>query len=151
MFQFTGCGGTMGTSESLEKLHSIDRESRYLERAVAVLHWDQETYLPEKGVQERSEQLALLEGIAHQKLTSPDTGRLLLELGSTQENPLGDEKLPELERDFLKVLRRNYDRAVKLPVDFVSAAARAEGLSQAAWVAARRDNNFPAFCPIWKR
>jgi carboxypeptidase Taq len=137
----------MGSSELLEKLHTIDRESRYLERAAAVLQWDQETYLPEKGVQERSEQLALLEGIAHQKLTSPDTGRLLSELGSTPENPRGDEKLPELERDFLKVLRRNYDRAVKLPGEFVSDAARAEGLSQAAWVSARRDNNFSAFLP----
>jgi len=137
----------MGSSELLEKLHTIDRESRYLERAASVLHWDQETYLPEKGVQERSEQLALLEGIAHERLTSPETGRLLSELGSSTENPSGDEKLPELERDFLKVLRRNYDRAVKLPGDFVSAAARAEGLSQAAWIAARRDNNFSAFLP----
>jgi len=91
--------------------------------------------------------LALLEGIAHQKLTSPDTGRLLSELGSTPENPSGDEKLPELERDFLKVLRRNYDRAVKLPGEFVSNAARAEGLSQAAWVSAKRDDNFSAFLP----
>jgi carboxypeptidase Taq len=137
----------MGSSELLEKLHSIDRESFYLKRAVAVLQWDQETCLPEKGVQERSEQLALLEGLAHQKLTSPETGWLLSELGSASENPRGDEKLPELERDFLKVIRRDYDRAVKLPVDFVSAAARAEGLSQAAWVAARRENNFSAFLP----
>jgi len=137
----------MGSSELLEKLHAIDRESRYLERSAAVLRWDQETYLPEKGVEERSEQLALLEGIAHQKLTSPDTGRLLSELGSTPENPRGDEKLPELERDFLKVLRRNYDRAVKLPGEFVSDVARAEGLSQAAWVSAKRDNNFSAFLP----
>jgi len=137
----------MGSSELLEKLHTIDSESRYLERAAAVLQWDQETYLPEKGVQERSEQLALLEGMAHRKLTSPDTGRLLSELGSKPENPRGDEKLPELERDFLKVLRRNYDRAVKLPVEFVSDAARAEGLSQAAWVSARLDNNFSAFLP----
>jgi carboxypeptidase Taq len=137
----------MDSSEMLEKLHAIDRESRYLERAAAVLQWDQETYLPEKGVQERSEQLALLEGMVHQKLTSPETGRLLSELGSTPENAAGDEKLPPIERDFLKVLRRNYDRAVKLPVDFVSEAARAEGLSQAAWAAARQDNDFSAFLP----
>jgi carboxypeptidase Taq len=134
-------------SSDLERLHSIDRENRYLERAAAVLRWDQETYLPEKGVEERSEQLALLEGIAHGKLTSPETGRLLSELGSTPENPGGDEKLDFLERDFLKTFRRNYDKAVKLPVDFVSDAARAEGLSQAAWVAARKNNDFSAFLP----
>jgi len=137
----------MRAEENLEKLHTIDREARHLERAVAVLRWDQETYLPDKGVEERSEQLALLEGIAHERMTSAETGRLLSELGSTSENPRGDEKLPALERDFLKVLRRNYDRAIKLPSEFVTDAARAEGLSQAAWVSARRDNDFYAFLP----
>jgi carboxypeptidase Taq len=135
----------MKSVELLERLHTIDRESLHLERAAALLRWDQETCLPEKGVEDRSEQLALLEGIAHKRLTSPETGRLLSELGSTPENPLGDEKLPALERDFLKALCRNYDRAVKLPADFVSAAARAEGLSQAAWVRARSNNDFSAF------
>ena len=132
---------------TLEKLHSIDRENRHLERAVAVLRWDQETYLPEEGVKDRSEQLALLESYAHQRLISPETGRLLSELGSTTENPRGDDKLPALERDFLKVFRRNYDKAVKLPVEFVSALAKAEGLSQAVWINARRDNDFAAFLP----
>ena len=137
----------MGSSEILEKLHGIDSQCRYLERAVATLRWDQETYLPEKGVEERSEQLALLEGIVHERLTSPESGRLLNDLGSTADNPRGDEKLPPLEQDFLKTFRRNYDRAVKLPGDFVSDAARAEGLSQAAWVNARRDNDFSKFLP----
>ena len=133
--------------ETLERLHGIDRETYHLEKALAVLRWDQETYLPEKGVEGRSEQLALLEGIAHERLTSPETGRLLLELGSTRENPGGDEKLPALERDFVKTLRRNYDRAILLPRDFVSDSARAEGLSQAAWINARRDNDFSLFLP----
>ncbi|MCL2318785.1 MAG: carboxypeptidase M32, partial [Treponema sp.] len=91
----------MGLGENLERLHGIERESRHLERAVAVLRWDQETYLPEKGVEERAEQLALLEGIAHQRLTLRETGVLFSELGSTPENPGGDESLPSLERDFL--------------------------------------------------
>ena len=137
----------MGSTGKLEKLHNIDRENRYLEWAVAILRWDQETCLPEKGVEGRSEQLALLEGIVHERMTSPDTGRLLSEMGSTPENPKGDEKLPPLERDFLKTFRRNYERAVKLPGDFVSAMAREEGLSQAAWLKARRDNDFSAFLP----
>ena len=138
----------MGSAAApLEKLHSIDRENRHLEKAIAVLRWDQETYLPEKGIDERSEQLALIEGIAHDRIISPETGYLLSELGSVPENPGGDEKLPPLERDFLKVFRRIYDRAVKLPGDFVSAAARAEGLSQAAWVGARRNNDFSSFLP----
>jgi carboxypeptidase Taq len=135
------------TSEPLEKLHRLDRECRSLEKVLAVLQWDEETCLPSKGVEERAEQLGLLRGLAHQRFVSPGTGRLLAELGSTSENPRGDEALPPLERDFLRVLRRSYDRETKLPGDFVRAAARAEGLSQAAWVQARRDNDFAAFLP----
>jgi len=52
-------------NQKLERLHAIDREQFHLKKAQAVLQWDQETYLSEKGVDERSEQLALLEGISH--------------------------------------------------------------------------------------
>jgi carboxypeptidase Taq len=137
----------MKTTESLEKLHRIDREYRHLEKALAVLQWDEETCLPPKGVEERAEQLALLQGLAHQRLVSPETGRLLDELGSTVDNPRGDPGLPALERDFLRVMRRFYAREAKLPEDFVREAARAEGLSQAAWAQARRANDFAAFLP----
>jgi carboxypeptidase Taq len=137
----------MESAGLLEKLHVIDRECCHLEKIAALLRWDQETYLPELGVENRSEQLALLERIAHEKFAAPETGGLLAALGSVTENPGGDEKLPPLERDFLKVLRRNYDRAVKLPSDFVAATARAEGPSQAAWVRARRESDFSLFLP----
>ncbi|MDR2483952.1 MAG: carboxypeptidase M32 [Treponema sp.] len=138
---------TMQSETLLEKLHTIDREYRHLEKAIALLQWDQETYLPAKGVEERSEQLALLEGIAHERLTGSETKGLLEALGSGSQNPKGDENLPPIERDFLKVMRRNYDRAVQLPADFVRDAARAEGLSQAAWADARRNNDFSTFLP----
>jgi carboxypeptidase Taq len=137
----------MKTGELLEKLHGVDREYHHLGKTLALLQWDEETCLPPKGVEERAEQLALLQGIAHERLVAPVVGRSLAELGSTAENPRGDEGLPALERDFLRVMRRAYDREVKLPVDFVSAAARAEGLSQAAWTRARRNNDFAAFLP----
>jgi carboxypeptidase Taq len=141
----------MGKSErALTHLHERDREFYHLEKAIAVLQWDQETCLPPWGVEERAEQLALLEEIVHRRLTEPETERLLAELGSTQDNPRGDEGLAEIERDFLRVMRRKYDRAIKLPADFVTAAARAEGLSQPAWAQARRDNDFAAFLPHLK-
>ncbi|MDR2028670.1 MAG: carboxypeptidase M32, partial [Treponema sp.] len=134
----------------LERLHQLDGEHNHLEKAVAALQWDQETYLPPQGVRDRADQLAILEGIAHERQTNPEIGRLLEQLGSDSQNPRGDERLPAPERDFCKVLRRNYDRAVKLPPDLVSAEARAGGLALAAWAAARRDNDFAAFAPHLK-
>ncbi|MDR1107652.1 MAG: carboxypeptidase M32 [Spirochaetaceae bacterium] len=125
-----------------EQLFALDRECRHLEKAVAVLQWDEETNLPSGGVEDRAEQIALLQGLWHRKCTDPQIGRLLDEAEAAGQSPR--------ERDFCRVFRRNYDRALKLPEDLVRDAARAEGLSQAAWVEARRNNDFASFIPHLK-
>jgi carboxypeptidase Taq len=146
-FQYGDPGVRMKGEEDLARLHVIDREYRHLEQMAAVLQWDQETYLPSGAAEGRAEQMALLKKLAHERFAGPETGRLLEALSSVPGNPQGDEGLSEIERDFLKVMRRHYDRAAKLPPEFVGAAARAEGLSQAAWVKARHDNDFFLFLP----
>jgi carboxypeptidase Taq len=128
--------------EKLTQLHVLDAERMHLSRAAAVLQWDQETYLPPFGVEDREDQLAIIEGLAHEKLINPEIGRLLEELVEPQA-----QTAEPLEQDFLRVLRRDYDRAVRLPGDFVRQCARAEGLSQAAWAEARKNNDFAAFAP----
>ena len=75
----------MNVNTLLEKLHTIDRECRHLERTSAILQWDQETYLPEAGVEERAEQLALIGTLGHERFVSAETARLLNELGSVRD------------------------------------------------------------------
>jgi carboxypeptidase Taq len=137
----------MEKQAALERLHVLDRDIKHLSQVTAILQWDQETYMPSAAVEGRSEQLALLEGILHEKATSPEIGNLLEQLGSTTANPKGDTDLPDIERDFLRVVRKNYDRAVLLPAELVTESARAEGLSQAAWVEARKQNDYKTFMP----
>ena len=143
----------MAPKEDLEKLRALDRERMHLSRAAAILQWDQETFLPSDGVEERAEQLAVLEGLAHEKLINPEIGELLDKLnGSLAFAGSGAAELSENPGvfpagDFLRVLRRDYNRAVKIPGDFVRECARAEGLSQAAWVKARKHKDFAAFAP----
>ena len=148
-------------TSSIERLRALDRERMHLSRAAAVLQWDQETCLPPGGVEDRAEQLAILEGLAHEKLVAGEIGDLLCKLEESSNDSgadgsgtdkAGANRAGEAEagfpvRDFLRVLRRDYERAVKLPGDFVRSCARAEGLSQAAWVEARRTKDFAAFAP----
>lgn len=133
--------------DSMEKLRSLDREARVLAHIGAVLSWDQETYMPDGALEERSEQMAWIEAAAHDKASAPEIGRLLEELGSTSAQPGGPQSLPELDRAYLRVLRRGYDKATKIPTDLVSEMAKATSLSQAAWVEARKNNDFQAFAP----
>jgi carboxypeptidase Taq len=137
----------MKSKTALEQLHALDRECCLLEKTAAALQWDQETNLPPEGVEDRAEQLALIEGLANERAADPKIGRLLEDLGSGTENPSGDEALPPAERDFCRTLRRRYDRAAKLPPGFAASAARAASLAQAAWVKARRGNDFASFVP----
>jgi carboxypeptidase Taq len=113
----------------------------------AILGWDQETYMPPGGIEERSEQLALIEALAHEKATRPEIGELLQRLGSTTENPLGDAALEPMERAYLRASRREYDKDTKLPTELVGEMARAASLSQAAWADARKRSDFEAFSP----
>jgi len=53
-----------------------------VKNSLAVLQWDQETYLPSKGAERRGQQMATLSEIAHEWLTAPGLGDLLAELNS---------------------------------------------------------------------
>ncbi len=137
-----------GRSESLiRKLHDLDRERLLVARAAAVLQWDQETYMPDGAVNERADQLAILEGLVHERATDPRIGAALVDLGSSPDNPRGDESLPALERDFLKEMRRSYDNKTRLSRDLVQNMARDASISQSVWVKARKSNDFVLFAP----
>ncbi len=131
----------------LERLRELDSEARLVVSIGSVLGWDQETYMPPAAIDERAEQLSFLEALAHDKQTVPEMGELLDGLGSTAANPGGDPSLPELDRAYLRVMRRAYDQATRIPTEFVAEMARAVSLSQAAWAKAREENDFPSFAP----
>lgn len=135
----------MGTA--IQALKKIDADYHLLSGVDALLGWDQETYMPAKGLENRGEQLAMIEGLAHDRLTDPAVPEALAALGSTDGNPMGDPSLPEEDRRYLRCFRRAWARAAKLPGDFVRERARAVSASQAAWIGARAADDFPAFEP----
>ncbi len=131
--------------ESLVNLKKTARTLYLLEHTQATISWDQETYMPEAGNEERSEQLALLEGIIHQKLTSPETGRLLAALGADDEKPEGKGDFPDEDKALIREMFRSYRRASRLPESLVTEMARQTGLAHTAWVNARKKADFSLF------
>ena len=140
----------MRTLKTLEPL--VDRllEIQRINSSASVLSWDQETYMPPGGGAARADQIATLQGIAHERLVSPEIERLLgtwldLETGlPRQENgQLWDESSSALLRE----VWRDYSRAKKLPPDFVMRLSRESSLAQQVWVEARAQSNFKSFLP----
>jgi carboxypeptidase Taq len=133
--------------KALSRLKELDTEMNLLSNVTALLGWDQETYMPPGGLDSRGEQSALMEGIVHDRAMSPEIPALLKDLGVSDASPSGDPSLPEEERLYLRAFYRGWSREVKLPGDFVREKARAVSHSQAAWVQARKANDFSAFEP----
>ncbi|MDQ3699713.1 MAG: carboxypeptidase M32, partial [Chloroflexota bacterium] len=114
-----------------------------LESAASLLNWDQSTYMPPGGATARGRQLATLGEIAHQKRTDPEIGRLLDALHAYEDT------LPPESDDasLIRVARRDYHRAVKIPPSFVAQMSRHTAASYQAWTVARPANDFATMRP----
>ena len=130
----------MGSEESLAELRVRLREIGDLRAAAAVLDWDQATYMPLGGAEARGRQTALLSRLAHERRISPEIGRLLDALARYGES------LPDDHNDacLIRVTRRRYEKAIKVPADYVARANAHYAASYDAWTRARPANDFAA-------
>jgi carboxypeptidase Taq len=109
------------------------------------LEWDQETYLPDKAVEERSNQVALIMGLHHEKVVDPTWESLFAELGyDGSGDPNG---VDEIDGAFLRESYKRWKKKAKVPKRLVEELARVTSISQAAWASARKADNFAAFAP----
>jgi carboxypeptidase Taq len=111
-----------------------------LRRASSVLGWDQATYMPPGGAEARGRQLATLDRLAHEKFTHPIIGRMLAELRSYE----GSLPYDSDDAALIRVTRREYERAVKVPSSFVAKFSAHAAATYESWVKARPANDFAA-------
>ncbi|QYJ14339.1 Thermostable carboxypeptidase 1 [Rubrobacter xylanophilus DSM 9941] len=130
--------------KDLRRLRELLAEISDLNAAAALMHWDQQTYMPEGGVGLRSEQLATVSRLAHERLVSPELGELLEQLDGTFD-PSSEEAA------LVRVARRDHERAAKLPSRLVAETARAASEAEPVWVSARADSDWEAFAPHLER
>jgi carboxypeptidase Taq len=126
-------------SKAYDELLALTRPPIVLDTVVALLHWDYETIMPPKALPWRSEQFALMQGLIHEQRTNPRIGELL--------DALENETLAGDEAAVVREVRRQYDKAVKLPAAFVEKLARAQVESTTAWKEAREKKEFAIFQP----
>jgi carboxypeptidase Taq len=130
-------------SEFKEKL----REINHVEAALAVLSWDQEVFMPEKGINLRAETISNLAGLIHEKFTSSDFEKLLLKVKKLAD----DNKLNDEEFCIVKEVWREFEREKKLPIKFVRELSQVCSEGQNVWAQARRKSDFQIFLPHLKK
>ena len=126
-------------STAYHQLCQIASEIALLESLVAIVDWDQETYMPADAISHRAKQQSYLTGKGHALFTSKHFLKLL--------DQAEGEDLTPLARANVVVLRRQTDRAIKLPLQLVEQMSEASSTAKAAWVQARKDKDFAAFRP----
>lgn len=130
--------------EKLAQLKEQLAEIYDLQTASALLGWDQQTYMPAGGAEQRGNQLSTLGTIAHNKFTNEEVGKLLEDLATYAANELDPESD---DARLIKVTRRQYDKQTKVPAEWVAEFARTTTMANQVWQEARSENDFAKFQP----
>ena len=132
------------TSEALRSLRDRLATISDVNAARKTLNWDRQTYMPEGGVASRAEQLATLSRLVHEMLVAEKTSELLL-------NALEQAESGSEDADLLRLARREYERAAKLPNRLVDELARSTTLAQPAWERGRARSDWALSSPTYRR
>jgi carboxypeptidase Taq len=122
-----------------DELMAFTRETMALSAIAGRLVWDQETMMPRGAAEQRGEEVAALETVMHARRTDPRMAEWL--------SVAAEEQSGEVARANLRLIRRSYERASKVPAALAAELARVTSVSQGIWADAREQDDFSAFAP----
>lgn len=130
-------------SAKFEQLKERLGEVSDIGRAASILSWDQQVNMPAAGNEARGQQLATLSKIAQEKFIADEVGQLIDDL--KQEYAGADPNSDEAAT--IRVAARNYDKAKRVPPEFVQEQAIVTSKAFEAWMEARSKSDFSVFRP----
>ena len=137
----------MSFEENLNNFRQHYRAMQTLGGIQGLLGWDQMVYMPEAAMEERGEQLQALGGILYDQSVSPEYGKLIEDLAS---------EIPDLDADDpiareIKLAKRNYDLATRVPKDKMMEMIVASSQGQSVWEKAKATNDYALFQPYLQK
>jgi carboxypeptidase Taq len=127
--------------QKFAKFKEIMAEVADLNAAASVLSWDQQVNMPTGGAEARGNQMGTLGKLAHERFTSNEVGKLLDELR------VDGAGLSQDDVAMLRVAKRDFDKATRVPPAFVAEMAVVGAQSHEAWMEARAKSDFSIFRP----
>jgi carboxypeptidase Taq len=129
------------TPPELQRLRARLAEITDLQALGSLMFWDQNTMMPPGGAAARADMADTLQRTLHARETDPELGRLLdaLEPWAAEQHPDADDVR------LLHELRRDFEKAVRVPTSLAAEISRAAALGQAAWQEARAAADFARF------
>lgn len=133
--------------KNYQNLLAFAKKIALLSSTEALLSWDMETYMPKLGAEYRSDQVALLATLIHEKKSSKKFSSLLNSCIDVQS---GDYKISDLDEDqkaALREWRKDFQKTIKLPKKFVEKFAKTTSTAINVWAQAKKQNDFQLFLP----
>ncbi len=121
-----------------DELMAFQRQTEALAQVAGRLSWDREVVMPRGAAGQRSEEIAALETVLHARRSDPRLGQWL-------EDAMA---MDDVSHANLRLIRRQYERAIRLPAHLAAELARVTSLAQGIWAQARADEDVAAFLPI---
>jgi carboxypeptidase Taq len=116
---------------------AFQRDTEALAQVAGRLGWDQETVMPRGAAEQRSEEMAAMEGVLHARRTDPRVGEWL----AAAEAPDAEAAA------HLRLIGRSYRRMTRVPARLAQEIARVTSIAQGIWAEARAADDVPAFLP----
>ncbi len=132
-----------GDNPKYDRLVELLAEVVNLRQIGALAYWDQQVMMPKAGASARGSHLAAVQKVAHEKFTTPELGRLFEELRGYEASLPYDSD----EASTIRVGRREYEKATRIPADLVARLARAQTTAYTAWLEARERKEYAPFLP----
>ncbi|QGX98529.1 carboxypeptidase M32 [Roseovarius faecimaris] len=120
------------------ELMAFQRQTEALAQVAGRLGWDQETMMPRGSAEQRAEESGAIQAVLHARRTDPRIGDWLE--NAEAPNEAGAAQLRHIKRD--------HERATRVPGDLAEALARLTSRSQGIWAEARAKDDFTSFAPV---
>jgi carboxypeptidase Taq len=131
----------------LDQLKRLLGENDDLRKAATLLFWDQRVMMPPGGAQARADALATVSRLTHERFVDDELGNLLEDLKGLEET-LGYESD---DASLIRVTRRDFDKAVRVPPELTGEMRRASALASADWGPAKQKADYASMLPHMER
>jgi carboxypeptidase Taq len=137
----------MTLESAFAELTTLVQRAHTLGTVGELLSWDEQVNLPPGAAEQRAAQQAALAEAVHAAASERRIGELLVELEARAKN---GELTPD-QTVVVAQARRDFDRATKLPADFVREKAAQGSRGYHAWAKAKASDDFASYAPVLEK
>jgi carboxypeptidase Taq len=126
-----------------DRLRELLGEILDLDRAWAVLEWDQQTHMPPGAAEARAQQMSTLKRLSHDKFVCDEFGAAL----QAAESEVAGQPLENDDAALIRRTARDLDKQRRVPSEWVAESSLATARAHPIWEKARAEASFLQFKP----